>query len=97
MAMNGNRAQRVQVMVGGAKNDFFLKTGDTRLCLFAAGNDPETIERDRMGTQKRKQRMERKGGAGIWGTGPQRGGGVLRPFTVIERNETKDEHRYWEV
>lgn len=50
-----------------------------------------------MGTQKRKQRMEGKGGAGIWGTGPQREGKVLRPFIVIERKETKDEHRYWEV
>lgn len=47
---------------------FFLKTGDTRLCLFAAGNDPEIIERDRMGTQKRKQRMEGKGGEG-WDLG----------------------------
>ena len=25
--------------------------------MFAAGNDPEIIERDRMGTQKRKQRL----------------------------------------
>lgn len=65
MAVNGNRAQRAKVMVGGgAKNDF-SKMGDTRLCLFAAGKDPETIERDWMATQKRKGIMEGKGGAGI--------------------------------
>ena len=29
--------------------------GVTRLCLFAVGNDPEIIERDRIGTQKRKE------------------------------------------
>ena len=94
MAVNGNRAQRAKVMVGGgAKNDF-SKMGNSRLCLFAAGNDPETIERDRMGIQKRKGIMEGKGGAGVWGTGPQREGEVLRPFTVTGRNETKDEHGF---
>ena len=65
MAVNGNRAQRVKVMVGGgAKNDF-SKMGDTRLYLFAAGNDPETIKKDQMGTQKRKGIIEGKGGARV--------------------------------
>lgn len=65
--------------------------------MFSAGNDPEITERDGTGTQKKKGIMEGKGGAGILGPGPQRGGEVLTPFIVIGKNETKDEHRYWEV
>lgn len=38
--------------------------GVTRLCLFAAGNDPEIIERDRMGTQERSEEWKGKEGLG---------------------------------
>lgn len=46
----------------------FLKNRDTRLCSFAAENNP--VERERMKTQKRNGIMKGKGGAGIWALGP---------------------------
>lgn len=57
----------------------FLKIGDTRLCLFAAGNDP--IERERTKMQKRKGKEGLGSGA--------RGGEVLRPLIVTGRIKTR--------
>ena len=65
---------------------------DTRLCLFAARNDP--VERERT---KRKGIMQGKGGVGIGDTGPQSRGEFPGPLVVTGRNKTSMEHRYWAV